>query len=75
MIECARTGDLAAGRRHAEALLPLVGALFAEPSPAVIKAALHLEGRIPTPHVRMPMAPATPAAVDRVRAALAAAAD
>jgi 4-hydroxy-tetrahydrodipicolinate synthase len=75
MIECGRTGDLAAGRRHAEALLPLVRALFAEPSPAVIKAALHLEGRIPTPHVRMPMAPATPAAVDRVRAALVAAAD
>jgi 4-hydroxy-tetrahydrodipicolinate synthase len=74
MIECGRTGDLAEGRRHAEALLPLVRALFAEPSPAVIKAALHLEGRIPTPDVRMPMSPASSEAVDRVRAALAAAA-
>jgi 4-hydroxy-tetrahydrodipicolinate synthase len=71
MIECGRNGALAEGRGHAEALLPLVRALFAEPSPAVIKAALHLEGRIPTPAVRMPMSPATPEAVDRVRAALA----
>jgi len=37
----------------------------------VIKAALHLEGRIPTPDVRMPMSPASPEAVERVRAALA----
>jgi 4-hydroxy-tetrahydrodipicolinate synthase len=75
MIECGRSGDVAQGRRHAEALLPLVQALFAEPSPAVIKAALHIEGRIPTPDVRMPMSPASAEAVDRVRAALAAAAD
>jgi 4-hydroxy-tetrahydrodipicolinate synthase len=74
MIECGRNGELAEGRRHAEALLPLVRALFAEPSPAVIKAALHLEGRVATPDVRMPMSPASAAAVERVRAALAAAA-
>ena len=73
MIECGRSGDVTHGRRHAEALLPLVRALFAEPSPAVIKAALELEGRIPTADVRMPMAPASAEAVDRVRAALAAA--
>lgn len=74
MIACGRDGRLAEGRRHAEALLPLVRALFAEPSPAVIKAALHIEGRIPTPDVRMPMSAASPGAVDRVRAALATAA-
>lgn len=73
MIECGLNGDVARGRAQAEALLPLVLALFSEPSPAVIKAALHLEGRILTPDVRMPMSPASPAAVDRVRAALAAA--
>ena len=73
MIGCGRRGAVSDGRRHAEALLPLVQALFAEPSPAVIKAALHLEGRIPTADVRMPMAPASPEAVERVRAALAAA--
>lgn len=73
MIDCGRRGEVDAGRRHAEALLPLVRALFAEPSPAVIKAALHVEGRIATPDVRMPMTPASFAAVERVRAALAAA--
>ncbi len=71
MIECGRHGDLTEGRQPAEALLPLVLALFAEPSPAVIKAALHDQGRIPTPDVRMPMSAATPSAVERVREALA----
>ena len=40
---------------QAEALLPLVLALFAEPSPAVLKAMLHEAGRIATPAVRMPL--------------------
>jgi 4-hydroxy-tetrahydrodipicolinate synthase len=70
MIRCGLNTDVAAGRAHAEALLPLVLALFAEPSPAVIKAALHLEGRIPTPNVRMPMSAASPEAVEGVRQAL-----
>jgi 4-hydroxy-tetrahydrodipicolinate synthase len=73
MIECGLRGDVAGGRRHAESLLPLVRALFAEPSPAVIKAALHLEGRIPTAAVRMPLAAASAEAVERVSLALAAA--
>jgi 4-hydroxy-tetrahydrodipicolinate synthase len=59
MIECGRRGDLEGGRWHAEALLPLVQALFAEPSPAVIKAVLHVLGRIPTPDVRMPLSAAS----------------
>jgi dihydrodipicolinate synthase/N-acetylneuraminate lyase len=54
-------------RPHAEALLPLVLALFAEPSPAVLKALLHEAGRIATPDVRMPLQNATPAAVERAR--------
>ena len=65
MIECGRRGDVDGGRGHAEALLPLVQALFAEPSPAVIKALLHAQGRIPTAAVRMPLAAATPAAKER----------
>jgi 4-hydroxy-tetrahydrodipicolinate synthase len=65
MIECGRRGDVDGGRGHAEALLPLVQALFAEPSPAVIKALLHAQGRIPTAAVRMPLAAATPAATER----------
>jgi 4-hydroxy-tetrahydrodipicolinate synthase len=73
MIDCGLRGDVEAGRRHSEALLPLVQALFAEPSPAVIKAALHAEGRIPTPGVRMPLGHASPEATERARAAVAAA--
>ncbi|HMH94327.1 MAG TPA: hypothetical protein VK586_24995 [Streptosporangiaceae bacterium] len=34
--------------------------LFAEPNPAVIKAVLHAQGRIPTPAVRLPLLPARP---------------
>jgi 4-hydroxy-tetrahydrodipicolinate synthase len=65
MIACGLRGDVGGGRPLAEALLPLVQALFAEPSPAVIKAVLHALGRIPTPDVRMPLAPASEAARTR----------
>jgi 4-hydroxy-tetrahydrodipicolinate synthase len=61
MIEAALAGDAAKARPHAEALLPLVLALFAEPSPAILKAVLHAEGRIATPNVRMPLSVASPA--------------
>lgn len=71
MLAAAAAGDVATGRPHAEALLPLVVALFAEPNPAVIKALLHEQGLIPTPDVRMPLGNATPAAVERARTALA----
>ncbi|MEA2466756.1 MAG: 4-hydroxy-tetrahydrodipicolinate synthase [Thermoleophilaceae bacterium] len=59
MIECGLEGRVAEGRAHAEALLPLVRWLFAEPSPAPVKAVLHAQGRIPTPHVRMPLGDAS----------------
>jgi 4-hydroxy-tetrahydrodipicolinate synthase len=70
MIGCALNGRVDEGRRHAEALLPLVEALFAEPSPAVIKAMLHSERLIPTPSVRMPLSDASSAATERARVAL-----
>ena len=73
MIECGIDGRVAEGRRHAEDLLPVVQALFAEPSPAVVKAALHAEGRLPTPSVRMPLAEASRAAAERAREAVLAA--
>lgn len=73
MIQCALDGQVQEGRRHAEALLPLVRALFAEPSPAIIKALLHVEGRIPTAHVRMPLSDASAAAVEGAKRTLAAA--
>jgi 4-hydroxy-tetrahydrodipicolinate synthase len=70
MIDDGLAGRLDEGRRHAEALLPLVLALFAEPSPAVLKAVLHAQGKIPTPHVRMPLGDASPEAVRRALSAL-----
>lgn len=70
MIECALAGELQEGRSHSRGLLPLVSALFSEPSPAVIKAALHANGEIPTAHVRMPLQDASPEASERVREAL-----
>ena len=65
MIERGLAGEVTPGRALAEALLPLVRALFAEPSPAVIKALLHAEGRIPTADVRMPLSNASATAVKR----------
>jgi 4-hydroxy-tetrahydrodipicolinate synthase len=44
-------------------LVPLTRALFAEPNPAVIKAVLAADGRIASPRVRLPLLPASPAAV------------
>jgi 4-hydroxy-tetrahydrodipicolinate synthase len=73
MLADGAAGRVAAGRAHAEALLGLIGALFAEPNPAVIKALLHAEGRIPTPDVRMPLTPASRGALATAQRALAAA--
>jgi 4-hydroxy-tetrahydrodipicolinate synthase len=70
MIDAGLAGDVVGGRRIAEALLSLTLALFAEPSPAVIKAILHAQGKTPTPHVRMPLADASPPARERALAAL-----
>lgn len=64
MIECGLAGKVDDGRAHAEALLPLVVACFAEPNPAVFKAVLHAQGRIPTPDVRLPLMAASDAALD-----------
>jgi 4-hydroxy-tetrahydrodipicolinate synthase len=73
MIECGLAGKVEEGRAHAEALLPVVRACFAEPNPAVFKGVLHAQGRIPTPDVRMPLTNASPAAIDAALAAIAAA--
>ncbi len=67
MIECGLAGKVDDGRAHAEALLPVVQACFAEPNPSVFKGVLHAQGRIPTPDVRLPLVDAS-AAVGRRRA-------
>jgi len=55
-----RAGDAATARALGDRLAPLSAALFAEPNPAVIKAVLHAQGRIPAPSVRLPLLPASP---------------
>src|SRR5262249_20797076 len=73
MIECALAGKVEDGRGHAEALLPVVQAAFAEPNPSVFKGVLHAQGRIPTPEVRLPLVHASSVAVERALAAVDAA--
>jgi 4-hydroxy-tetrahydrodipicolinate synthase len=73
MVQCGLTGKVDDGRRHADALLAVVQAGFAEPNPAVWKAVLHAQGRIATPDVRAPMTNASRAATDACLDAIAAA--
>jgi 4-hydroxy-tetrahydrodipicolinate synthase len=73
MIECGLAAKLDDGRAHAEALLPVVQACFAEPNPSVFKGVLHAQGKIPTPDVRLPLVNASDAAVQRALAAIDAA--
>ena len=73
MVDCGLAGKVDDGRAHAEALLPVVQAGFAEPNPAVFKAVLHAQGRIPTPDVRLPLVAASSGAVQRAMAAVEAA--
>jgi len=58
-------------RRCHRALLPMVRALFAQPNPAPLKAALAMRGLIDEA-VRLPMVPLDPTARQGLRAALAA---
>jgi 4-hydroxy-tetrahydrodipicolinate synthase len=51
-------GQATAAAALGHQLSALSVALFAEPNPAVIKAVLHAQGRIPTPAVRPPLLPA-----------------
>jgi 4-hydroxy-tetrahydrodipicolinate synthase len=71
MVECALHAKVDDSRRHAEALLEVVTAGFAEPNPAVWKAALHAQGRIATADVRAPMSGASAEATARLMAAIA----
>ena len=70
LVADGRADRVDAVRRGAASLLPLVTALFAEPNPAVVKAVLHRQGRIATPDLRMPLAPASRAALDDALQAL-----
>jgi 4-hydroxy-tetrahydrodipicolinate synthase len=65
-----RNGEVAAARTLGGRLSTLSAALFAEPNPAVIKALLHAQGRIPTPAVRLPLLPGRPDSTDTARRCL-----
>lgn len=67
-----REGDAARARELGHRLARLSAALFTEPNPGVVKGVLHAQGRIPTPDVRLPMLPASEAAVTAALKELAA---
>lgn len=71
MIDAALAGDVATAVALANALLPVVDAGFAEPSPAAWKAALHAIGQIPSPALRPPMTRASEASTTALLAAIA----
>jgi 4-hydroxy-tetrahydrodipicolinate synthase len=73
MIECGLAGKVDEGRAHAEALLPVTQALFAEPNPAVFKGVLHAQNRIPTADVRLPLLKASSDSIQRALDAIVAA--
>ena len=63
MIAAWRADEPARARVLGNRLVGLSTALFAEPNPTVIKAALHAQGRIPSPAVRLPLLEASPGAI------------
>jgi len=67
LIAAWHSGHAGQARELGRRLGPLSAALFAEPNPAVIKGALHAQGKIPSPAVRLPLLPARQ---DTVRAAV-----
>jgi len=71
LIAAWRAGDAARAREIGQRLAPLSAALFAEPNPVVIKGVLHAQGRIPSPAVRLPLLPASAAAVGAAMSLLA----
>jgi 4-hydroxy-tetrahydrodipicolinate synthase len=70
LVRAARAGDFATARDLNAKLLPLFRALFAEPNPVPVKAALKILGRT-SAVVRPPLLPALPETEAGVRAALA----
>jgi dihydrodipicolinate synthase/N-acetylneuraminate lyase len=70
MAQAVRTGDAPTALSLHNALLPMVEALFSEPAPAVLKAALAERGLIDEPGVRAPLRAARPEPVARALAAL-----
>ncbi len=62
LVSLWRDGRAGEARLLGHRLAAVSQALFAEPNPVVIKAVLHRFGQIPSPAVRLPLLPASPAA-------------
>lgn len=71
LVNAWHSGDADRARALGHRLAGLSSALFAEPNPTVIKAALHAQGRIPSASVRLPLLPAGPASVRAVTRSVA----
>ncbi|MEU1386813.1 MULTISPECIES: 4-hydroxy-tetrahydrodipicolinate synthase [unclassified Nonomuraea] len=65
LVDAWVAGDVATARPLGHRLAQVSRALFAEPNPTVIKGVLHARGLIPTPDVRLPLLPASAAAVSQ----------
>ena len=69
MVQSARSGDLGTATKVHQALVPLFGALFVEPNPIPLKAAMNrLWGPVGDP--RLPLIPAKPETLEAVVAAV-----
>lgn len=69
VVDAALRGDYAVARQEHLRLIPVFQALFQEPNPAPIKAALHSKGLIDA-QVRSPIVPVSPACRDALLAAM-----
>lgn len=69
MVEHVRRGELAAARAIHQSLRPLLRALFSEPNPGPLKAALALQGWV-REELRLPMTPAGAACRETLRSLL-----
>ncbi|MEV4217349.1 4-hydroxy-tetrahydrodipicolinate synthase [Nonomuraea sp. NPDC049725] len=65
LVAAWHAGDVPRARALGHRLATISAALFAEPNPTVIKGVLHARGLIPTPDVRLPLLPASAAAVSQ----------
>jgi 4-hydroxy-tetrahydrodipicolinate synthase len=55
LVDLAKAQEMEAARSQHERLSPLFRALFLEPNPQPVKAAMHLRGLIPSAACRLPM--------------------
>ncbi len=72
LVRAWEEGDVSRARTLGRRLAALSAAAFAEPNPTVVKGALHAQGRIPSPSVRLPLLPAGPERVAHVLEQIAA---